>query len=228
LGCVAACGRGSSLTCALLLMLVVALALSLTLPRRYQQLGRDFDLEKPLTSILPQDGWTVVMNAGLFAHCILAYQIDLNVWTHLIIHLSAPALNTRALALPAARALNLCAHLVIYLSAPALNTRAPAAPAPALHFLALCWALQAAPMLQARLGHAPVCIAERAWVQTCAGRQGRAQPVFKSVSVAVGEDLRRGAAPGKDWASSTVAPSSAGRAGRSGRAARAGAARGRP
>jgi len=220
LGCVAAC--------ALLLMLVVALALSLTLPRRYQQLGRDFDLEKPLTSILPQDGWTVVMNAGLFAHCILAYQIDLNVWTHLIIHLSAPALNTRALALPAARALNLCAHLVIYLSAPALNTRAPAAPAPALHFLALCWALQAAPMLQARLGHAPVCIAERAWVQTCAGRQGRAQPVFKSVSVAVGEDLRRGAAPGKDWASSTVAPSSAGRAGRSGRAARAGAARGRP
>ncbi len=36
------------------------------------------------------------MNAGLFAHCILAYQINLNVWTHLIIHLSAPALNTRA------------------------------------------------------------------------------------------------------------------------------------
>ena len=41
---------------------------------RYRQLGASFDLEKPLTSILPQDAWTVVMNAGLFAHCILAYQ----------------------------------------------------------------------------------------------------------------------------------------------------------
>ena len=43
--------------------------------RRYRQLGARFDLEKPLTSILPQDAWTVVMNAGLFAHCILAYQV---------------------------------------------------------------------------------------------------------------------------------------------------------
>ncbi|KAK9836304.1 hypothetical protein WJX81_003609 [Elliptochloris bilobata] len=59
----------------------------------YRQLGASFDLEKPMTSILPQDAWTVVMNAGLFAHCILAYQINLNVWTHLIIHLAAPALN---------------------------------------------------------------------------------------------------------------------------------------
>lgn len=60
---------------------------------RYRQLGADFDLEKPITSILPQDAWTIVMNAGLFVHCVLAYQINLNVWTHLCIHLTAPTLN---------------------------------------------------------------------------------------------------------------------------------------
>ena len=31
--------------------------------------------------------WTRVMNAGLFAHCIFAYVITLNVWTDLALHL---------------------------------------------------------------------------------------------------------------------------------------------
>ena len=57
----------------------------------YLRLGPDFDHTKPITSVLPQDRlWTPVMNAGLFAHCILAYQINLNVWTDLVLHLTAP------------------------------------------------------------------------------------------------------------------------------------------
>ena len=36
--------------------------------------------------MLPEDLWTSVMNIGLFAHCIIAYQIDLNVWTDLILN----------------------------------------------------------------------------------------------------------------------------------------------
>ncbi|KAL3140245.1 hypothetical protein ABBQ38_004517 [Trebouxia sp. C0009 RCD-2024] len=49
----------------------------------YWKLGRDFDHSKPITGVLPEDMWTSVMNVGLFVHCIIAYQIDLNVWTDL-------------------------------------------------------------------------------------------------------------------------------------------------
>ena len=51
----------------------------------YWKLGVNFDHSKPITSVLPEDMWTSVMNVGLFAHCIIAYQIDLNVWTDLIL-----------------------------------------------------------------------------------------------------------------------------------------------
>ncbi|KAL0023611.1 hypothetical protein WJX77_006953 [Trebouxia sp. C0004] len=55
----------------------------------YWKMGLDFDHSKPITSVLPEDIWTSVMNIGLFAHCIIAYQIDLNVWTDLILDFTA-------------------------------------------------------------------------------------------------------------------------------------------
>lgn len=59
---------------------------------RYLRLGPKFDHQKPITSVVPRDGvWTPLMNAGLFAHCILAYQINMNVWTDLVLHLLQPA-----------------------------------------------------------------------------------------------------------------------------------------
>jgi vesicular inhibitory amino acid transporter len=41
----------------------------------YARLGRDFDHSKPVTSVLPNDAWTLVANAGLLAHCIVAYMV---------------------------------------------------------------------------------------------------------------------------------------------------------
>lgn len=55
----------------------------------YWKMGYHFDHSKPVTSVLPTDMWTAVMNIGLFAHCIIAYQIDLNVWTDLILDFTA-------------------------------------------------------------------------------------------------------------------------------------------
>ncbi|CAK0786030.1 hypothetical protein CVIRNUC_009243 [Coccomyxa viridis] len=57
----------------------------------YYRLGSDFDKSKPVTSVLPQDIWTSLANVGLLAHCIIAYMINLNVWTHLVLHLIAPS-----------------------------------------------------------------------------------------------------------------------------------------
>ncbi|KAK9803254.1 hypothetical protein WJX73_010604 [Symbiochloris irregularis] len=56
----------------------------------YWRLGTHFDQTQPITSVLPLDAWTPVMNGGLLAHCILAYQIDLNVWAHTALLLVAP------------------------------------------------------------------------------------------------------------------------------------------
>ncbi len=41
----------------------------------YAKLGTDFDLTRPITSVLPYDRWTVAMNAALFLHCIVAYAV---------------------------------------------------------------------------------------------------------------------------------------------------------
>ncbi len=41
----------------------------------YFRLGSQFDLTKPLTSILPQDAWLMAANVGLLAHCIVAYMV---------------------------------------------------------------------------------------------------------------------------------------------------------
>lgn len=32
---------------------------------------------RPITSVLPQDGWTVLTNAMLLIHCLVAYQVGL-------------------------------------------------------------------------------------------------------------------------------------------------------
>ncbi|KFM29202.1 hypothetical protein F751_1578 [Auxenochlorella protothecoides] len=51
----------------------------------YWSLGSAYDLSKPITSVLPQDGWTVLTNAMLLIHCLVAYQININVLTHLVL-----------------------------------------------------------------------------------------------------------------------------------------------
>lgn len=30
--------------------------------------------------LMQSDGWVIAMNAGILVHCIIAYQINLNVW----------------------------------------------------------------------------------------------------------------------------------------------------
>lgn len=46
----------------------------------YWKLGDDIDTSKPLTSILRQDIWAVLMNVGVLAHCIVATTLNLNTW----------------------------------------------------------------------------------------------------------------------------------------------------
>ena len=42
----------------------------------YHKLGTHFDQTQPITTALPNDAvWTPIMNTGLLAHCILAYQV---------------------------------------------------------------------------------------------------------------------------------------------------------
>lgn len=45
---------------------------------------------RPISSVLPRDGWVVAMNAGIFVHCLLAYQIILNVWSSSLLHIAMP------------------------------------------------------------------------------------------------------------------------------------------
>lgn len=57
----------------------------------YATLGSSIDINVPITSIMAADHWAVLMNAGLFLHCVLAYQINLNVWAACILHVVSPA-----------------------------------------------------------------------------------------------------------------------------------------
>jgi hypothetical protein len=45
----------------------------------YSIYGTSLDIHKPISSVIEQDAWSVVVNAGLFLHCIIAYQININV-----------------------------------------------------------------------------------------------------------------------------------------------------
>ncbi len=62
----------------------------------YYRLGSVFDFSRPVTSILPHDAWNVLMNAGVFVHCIFAYQINLNVWADMVLHILVPHMNDSA------------------------------------------------------------------------------------------------------------------------------------
>lgn len=41
----------------------------------YVRLGSQFDFDRPVTSILPANLWSSLANAGLLAHCIIAYMV---------------------------------------------------------------------------------------------------------------------------------------------------------
>lgn len=69
----------------------------------YIRLGSSFDFSRPVTSILPHDAWNVVMNAGIFVHCIFAYQINLNVWSDMVLHVCAPQVSQTTLQQPIGR-----------------------------------------------------------------------------------------------------------------------------
>lgn len=45
---------------------------------------------RPISSVIGQDGWTVAMNAGIFLHCLIAYQVNANVWCSLLLHVTVP------------------------------------------------------------------------------------------------------------------------------------------
>lgn len=45
---------------------------------------------RPISSLIGQDAWTVAMNAGIFLHCIIAYQVNVNVWCSLLLHVTVP------------------------------------------------------------------------------------------------------------------------------------------
>lgn len=47
-------------------------------------------LGRPISSVLGQDMWTVLMNAGIFIHCLIAYQVNANVWCSLLLHITVP------------------------------------------------------------------------------------------------------------------------------------------
>lgn len=59
----------------------------------YYKLGPDFDHTMPLTSILPRDGWTVVMNVALLVRCLVAFTLNANVFTDLWTRLGQPYLS---------------------------------------------------------------------------------------------------------------------------------------
>lgn len=44
----------------------------------YWKLGSSFDTSQPITSVLPRDGWTVLMNAALLVRCIVAFTLNIS------------------------------------------------------------------------------------------------------------------------------------------------------
>jgi hypothetical protein len=47
-------------------------------------------IKRPISSVLPYDGWVALMNAAIFLHCIITYQIIVNVWSASFLHILAP------------------------------------------------------------------------------------------------------------------------------------------
>eukprot|EP00882_Tetradesmus_deserticola_P031182 GHRQ01035254.1.p1 GENE.GHRQ01035254.1~~GHRQ01035254.1.p1 ORF type:complete len:186 (+),score=63.85 GHRQ01035254.1:512-1069(+) len=68
-------------------MTCVYLVISVT---GYSVFGAGIDVHKPISSVVGQDVWSIVMNAGIFLHCIIAYQVNVNVWCSLLLQLTNP------------------------------------------------------------------------------------------------------------------------------------------
>lgn len=51
----------------------------------YTAMGDGYDLSKPITSVLPPGLWASIINVLLLLHCLVAYQININVLTHLVL-----------------------------------------------------------------------------------------------------------------------------------------------
>jgi len=45
---------------------------------------------RPISSVIPYDGWVALMNAGIFVHCLITYQIIINVWSASFLHIVLP------------------------------------------------------------------------------------------------------------------------------------------
>ncbi|EFN54961.1 hypothetical protein CHLNCDRAFT_134730 [Chlorella variabilis] len=59
----------------------------------YSKLGPNFDHSKPITSVLPWDWWTVVINTALLIRCLVAYVLNANVFSDLFCRLGRPWLS---------------------------------------------------------------------------------------------------------------------------------------
>ncbi|GBF91241.1 hypothetical protein Rsub_03561 [Raphidocelis subcapitata] len=55
----------------------------------YAALGKDMDVRSPISSVLPFDGWMAAANAGVFLHCLVAYQVMVNVWSSSLLHIAS-------------------------------------------------------------------------------------------------------------------------------------------
>eukprot|EP00775_Hariotina_reticulata_P008889 gene8889-9067_t len=69
------------------LMTVVYLLVAVT---GYAVFGSAVDVDRPISSVVGEDMWGVMLNAGVFLHCIIAYQVIVNVWCSLLLQLFAP------------------------------------------------------------------------------------------------------------------------------------------
>lgn len=59
-------------------------------PEQTQFVAFCVDCCRPISSVIGQDMWTVAMNAGIFLHCLIAYQVNVNVWCSLLLHVTVP------------------------------------------------------------------------------------------------------------------------------------------
>eukprot|EP00887_Chlorella_sp_A99_P002094 scaffold21.g2094.t1 len=57
----------------------------------YWKLGNSFDTSLPITSIFSRSAWTVLMNVCLLARCLVAYILNINVFTDLVTRSLPPA-----------------------------------------------------------------------------------------------------------------------------------------
>ncbi|KXZ55761.1 hypothetical protein GPECTOR_2g1311 [Gonium pectorale] len=69
---------------------VLAPLLALVGAAGYAVRGTDLDPDKPITSELRRDGWSLAINACVLVSVLISYQINLNVWTRLVLGLWGP------------------------------------------------------------------------------------------------------------------------------------------